>query len=150
MYQWDMTWSRKHFLKKSSDRITQKLNQEKKSMSQNIYKNLGDYEYWWNLYISTQNVPHNKPDLVIWITKGKTCNIVEFSCPGAPNMTTSLTLAGNIQIMYPDYHYQITLVIIEALQSIPKSLNCYVWSLGFNGMEIKRLMQKLQLILTTV
>ena len=65
-------------------------------------------------------------------------------------MTTSLTLAGNIQIMYPDYHYRITLVIIEALQSIPKSLNCYVWSLGFNGMEIKRLMQKLQLILTTV
>ena len=65
-------------------------------------------------------------------------------------MTTSLTLAGNIQIMYPDYHYQITLVIIEALQSIPKSLNYYVWSLGFNGMEIKRLMQKLQLILTTV
>ena len=65
-------------------------------------------------------------------------------------LSTSLALAGNIQILYPNYHYQITPVIIEALGSIPKSLNCYIWSLGFNDMKIKRLMQKLQLILTIV
>ena len=29
----------------------------------------------------------NKPDLVIWNTKGKTGNIVEFSCPADINTT---------------------------------------------------------------
>ena len=37
--------------------------------------------------ICPQKLPHNKPDLVIWNTKEKTCNIVEFSCPADINIT---------------------------------------------------------------
>ena len=37
--------------------------------------------------------------------------------------------------MYLDYHYQITPIIIGALESIPKSFNSYVCQLGFNNMK---------------
>ena len=49
---------------------------------QEYIQKVRDNEYWRNLSINTaQKVPHNKPDLVIWNTKEKTCNIFEFSCP---------------------------------------------------------------------
>ena len=55
---------------------------------QEYIQKVGDNEYWRNLPINTvQKVPHNKPDLVIWNTKDKTCNIVEFSCPADINIT---------------------------------------------------------------
>ena len=40
------------------------------------------YEYWWNLSIKTvTKVKHNKPNMIIWNNKIKSCKIVEFSCP---------------------------------------------------------------------
>lgn len=45
--------------------------------------------------------------------------------------------------MYPDYQYQITPSIVAALGSIPKSVNGYVCQLGFDNMEVKRILQKL-------
>ena len=43
---------------------------------QEYIQKLGDNEYWWNLTVNTaQKVQHNKPDLVIWNTKEKMCNI---------------------------------------------------------------------------
>ena len=109
---------------------------------------LSEYEYWWNLSINTaQKVPHNKQDLVIWNTKDKTCDIVEFSYPADTNNTkkegeklsTYIPLVRNLQIMYPDYHYQITPIIVGALGSISKSFSGYVCQLGFNNMEVKRI-----------
>ena len=63
IYQWDMIWSR----------ITKKLNQQKKSMSRNIYKNL--------LIVNTCRIKDTwgiLPDLVIWNAIDKSCNIVKF------------------------------------------------------------------------
>ena len=82
---------------------------------QEYMQKLGDNEYWWNLSINTtQKVPHNKPDLVIWCTKEKTCDIIEVSCP-ADNITkkeeeklsTFVPLIRNLQIMHPNYYYRI-------------------------------------------
>ena len=51
------------------------------------------YSYSFNLltylltYLFYLLIQHNKPDLVIWNTKGKTCNIIESSCPADINIT---------------------------------------------------------------
>ena len=94
---------------------------------QEYIQKVGDNEYWWNLSISTaQKVPHNKPDLVIWNTKEKTCNIVGFSCPAEINITKKeeeklsayVPLVRNLQIMHPNYHYKIIPIAVGALGSI--------------------------------
>ena len=49
--------------------------------------------------------------------------VVEFSCPADTNITkkeeekllTYIPLVWNLQVMYPDYHHQITPIIIGAL-----------------------------------
>ena len=49
--------------------------------------------------------------------------VVEFSCPADTNITkkeeekllTYIPLVWNLQVMYPDYHYQITPIIVGAL-----------------------------------
>ena len=58
-------------------------------------------------------------------------------------LSTCITVIQNLQIMYPDYQYQITPSIVAALGSIPKSVNGYVCQLGFDNMEVKRILQKL-------
>ena len=81
-----------------------------------------------------QYASHNNPDLFIWNKKDKMCNIVEFNCPADNKITkkeqekllTYIPVVQNLQIMYPDYQYQITPIIVAALGSIPKSLNGYV------------------------
>ena len=119
---------------------------------QEYIQKLGDNEYCWNLSINTaQKVQHNKPDLVIWNTKEKTCDIIEVSCPADINITkkeerklsTYVPLVPNLQIMYPNYHYRITPTIVGALGSIPK------WLHGFNNFGSKRSIGKLQSISAT-
>ena len=100
-----------------------------------------------------QKVPHDKSYLVIWNTKEKTCNIVEFSCPADINITkkeeeklsASVPLVRNLQIMHPNYHYKIIPIVVGALGSIPKSLNGYLCQLGFNSLETKRIYVKCNL-----
>ena len=49
--------------------------------------------------------------------------VVEFSCPADTNITkkeeeklfTYIPLVWNLQAIYPDYHYQITPIIVLAL-----------------------------------
>ena len=125
---------------------------------QQYIQKIGDNGYWWNLSINTaQKVPHNKPDLVIWNTKEKTCNIVEFSCPADINITKKeeeklsayVPLVRNLQIMHPKYHYKIIPIVVGALGSIPKSLNGYLCQLGFNSLETKIIICKMQSISAT-
>ena len=104
-----------------------------------------------------KKIPHNKPDLVIWNTKEKTCNIVEFSCPADINITKKeeeklsayVPLVQNLQMMHPKYHYKIIPIVLGALGSIPKSLNGYLCQLGFNSLEPKRMICKMQSISAT-
>ena len=88
-------------------------------------QNLSDYEYWCNLSINMAQMvpPHNKPDLVIWNANDEMCNIVEFCGPaetkitkmGEEKLSIYIPLVQNLQIMYPDYHYQITPIIVGYL-----------------------------------
>ena len=99
---------------------------------------------------------HYKLDLVIWNTNEKTCNIVEFSCPADINITKKeekfsahVALVRNLQIMHPNYHYKIILIVVGTLGSIPKSLNGYLCQLRFNSLETKRIICKMQSISAT-
>ena len=113
----------------------------------------GDNECWWNLSINTvQKVPHNKSDLVIRNTKEKKCNIVEFSCPADTNITKKeklsayVPLVPNLHVMHPNYYYKIIPIVVGALGSIPKLLNGYLCQLGFNRLETKINICKMQSI----
>ena len=97
------------------------------------------------------------PDLVIWNTKEKTRNIVEFSCPadikitqkGEEKLSGYVLLMQNLQIMHPNYHYKIMPIIVGALGSVPKSLNGYLCQLGFKSFETKRIICKMKSVLAT-
>ena len=49
--------------------------------------------------------------------------------------STYIPQVQNLHIICLDYHYEIAPIIVWALGSIPKSLNGYVYQLGFNNME---------------
>ena len=152
-----MIWLQKPCTKKSSKKTSQ-IEVPKEINEQKYIQKVGDNEYWWNLSISTaQKVPNNKPDLTIWNIKEKRCSLVEFSCPADINITKEeeeklsayVPLVRNLQIMNPNYHYKIILIVVGALRSIPKSLNGYLCQLGFNSFEIKRIICNMQFISAT-
>ena len=83
-----------------------------------------DREYWWNVSIKTAtNVPHNKPDIVMWDKLNKECSILEFSCPADVNISNKVNeknnvhgmLIRNMQILHPDYKFNMIPVIFGAL-----------------------------------
>ena len=148
--------SASYYLPMRHDMVTKTLYKE--INEQEYMQKLGDNDYWWNLSINTAHkVQHNKPDLAIWNTKEKTCDIIEVSCPADINITkkeeeklsTYVPLIRNLQIMHPNYHYRTIPIIVGALGSIPKSLHGYVYQLGFNNFESKRIICKLQSISAT-
>ena len=102
-------------------------------------------------------MPHNKPDLVIWNTKEKTCNTVEFSSPADINilekeeekLSAYVPLVQNPQIMHLNYHYKIIPIVVGAPGSIQKLLNGYLCQLGFDSLETKRIICKMQSISAT-
>ena len=111
-------------------------------------------EYWWNISIKTAaKIPHNKPDLVIWNKETKLCSIIEFSCPLDTNISRKVNekletygpLVRNLQILYPDYKYEVAPIIIGAMGYVPKSLINYLKMIGFDERESKTLTRKLQI-----
>ena len=120
-------------------------------------KKVDNYEYWWNLPIKTlTKIPHNKPDLLVWNNNDKTCTILEFSCPSDINISNKVNdklniygpLVRNMQIMYPEYKFQMVPIIVGALGYVPKSLKEYIEELGFSKNETKRHINKMQAIVT--
>ena len=116
-------------------------------------KKNGDREYWWNISIKTATkTPHNKPDLVIWEKENKMCSIVEFSCPADINITQKVNdkinvyglLIGNLQIMYPQYKFNMIQIIVGALGYILKGLTSYLQDLGFDENEATVYIMKMQ------
>ena len=56
----------------------------------------GNIEYWWNLSIKTAiKTNNNKPDLIIWNSKVKTCQVLEFSCPADINVSKKVSEREN-------------------------------------------------------
>ena len=79
-------------------------------------------------------VTHNKPDLIVWNRETKICSIIEFSCPLDININKKVNeklenyvqLVRNLQIMYPDYKFQIASIVVGAMGSVPKCLTNYL------------------------
>ena len=117
--------------------------------------NEGDYEYWWNVPIKTScKVPHNRPDLVVWNLKEKTCNIIEFSCPADVNVSAKVSekeniyahLIRNLQLMYSEYKFIFTPIIVGALGTVTKCLHEHFIKCGFSQKHINNLIRKLQVL----
>ena len=118
-----------------------------------IYKE-NSCEYWWNVSVKTvAKVPHNKPDFMIRDQEAKLCSIIEFSCPLDTNINRKVnkklenygSLVSNLQIMYPDYKFQVAPVVIGAMTCVPKCLIKYLKMIGFNENESKVLISKLEI-----
>ena len=113
----------------------------------------GNIEYWWNLSIKTAiKTNNNKPDLIIWNSKVKTCQVLEFSCPVDINVSKKVSerensygpLIRSMQLLYPDYKFEFIPIIVGALGSIPACLLQCIERLGFTGKESNRTINVLQ------
>ena len=117
-----------------------------------VYK-VNEYECWWNISIKTiTKIPHNKTDVVIWNHNEKLCSTIEFSCPADisisrkidENMNTYGPLLRNLQILYPEYKFEMILIVVGALGYVPKFLTQCLCQLGFNTIEIRKIIRKMQ------
>ena len=116
-------------------------------------KKIGDKEYWWNISIKTATkIPHNRPDLVIWGKANKLCSIAEFRCPADINIKQKVNYKinvygvsiHNLQIMHPQYKFNMIPIIVGALGYIPKCLTSYLQDLGFDKNELTVYIEKMQ------
>ena len=96
---------------------------------------------------------HNKPDLIIWNHEKVVCTVVDFSCPLDSNITKKVAekknnygpLIRNMQIMYPNYKFEMIPVVIGCLGYVQNDLKMYMKQLGFNDKEIPFLVRRLQI-----
>ena len=107
----------------------------------------GNIEYWWNLSIKTAiESKNNKPDLIIWNSEVKTCQVVDFSCPADVSEKENIygPLIRSMQLLYPDYKFEFIPIIVRALGSIPTCLLQGIERHGFTGKESNRIINVLQ------
>ena len=111
-------------------------------------------EYWWNITIKTATkIPHNKPNLIIWYHEKIVRTAVDFSCPLDSNITKKVAekknnygpLIRNMQIMYPNYKFEMIPVVIGCLGYVQNDLKMYTKQLGFDDKEIPFLVRRLQI-----
>ena len=109
-------------------------------------------EYWWNVSVKkATTVAHNKPYLIIWDRETKICSVIEFSCLLDINIDKKVKeklenygqLVENLQIMYPDYKFQVEPIVVSAMGSVSKFLTSYLPMIGFSEKESKVLIPKL-------
>ena len=126
----------------------------------NTFKNLNIYlelNTWRTGGISRsrqqKKIPHNKPDLVIWNHEKVVCTAVDFSCPLDSNITKKVAekknnygpLIRNMQIMYPNYKFEMIPVVIGCLGYVQNDLKMYMKQLDFDDKEIPFLVRRLQI-----
>ena len=88
-------------------------------------------------------VPHNKPDLIIWNQEAKICSIIEFSCLLDISINRKVNeklenydpYVHNLQIMYPEYKFQVIPLVIVTMGYTPKCLISYLKMIRFHGNE---------------
>lgn len=57
-------------------------------------------------------------------------------------------LIRNVQILYPDYQFQLIRIMVDALCYRPKCLNSYTYDLFFNDKEIKTHVDKMRCLIS--
>ena len=115
--------------------------------------NLGPVEIWWDQRVTTApKVMHNKPDMIIWNHREKTCRILEVGVPLDCNVpriecekaSKYIPLQVGLKRLYPHYHFDIATVIIGATGHATKNLLRNVAKLGFKEDEAAQLIGRLQ------
>ena len=112
-----------------------------------IYKVKG-CESSWNLSIETAiKIKHNKTDIVVWDRVEKIFKIIEISCTADVSITKKVEkklsnygpLIRNLQIIYPQYKFQMLPIVTGAMGYVPKWLEKDTHQLGFNKVETEKL-----------
>ena len=112
-------------------------------------------EYWWNISIKTATkIPHNEPDLIIWNYKKGFCTVIDFTCPLDSNIRNKVAerknnygpLIRNMQMMYPNYKFEMISVAFGCFGYVQKDLQMYIKQLGFDDNEIPFLIRRLEIV----
>ena len=118
-----------------------------------IYKE-DSCEYWCNVSVKkAKKVPHNKLDLMIWHQEVKICSMIEFTCLLDISINRKVNqklgnygpLVRNLQIMHPEYKFQVAPIVIGAMRYVPICSINYLKMIGFNENESKVLISKLEI-----
>ena len=117
-----------------------------------VWKN-GHIELWWDLYVTTTpRVKHNKPDIVVWDRKSKTCSIVDVCVPLDCNVhdqekkkidTYSPLIVGLLRL-YPEYKFEVIPLVIGATGLITDTLVKFLKMLIDNENNVMKLITKMQ------
>ena len=109
-------------------------------------------EYWWYFSINTATeIPHNKPDLLLWDRDEKVCRVIEFICPAISvsrkveeKMAARGPLISHLQIMHKDYRFKILPVLVGILGTISNANKESLKEMKFYKIEINKLLRKLR------
>ena len=98
-------------------------------------------------------VRHNKPDLVVWKKKDKTCFVIDVCVPLDQNIQQNeklrqdryVALTVGLKRIYPEYTYTVVPIVLGATGLVTNSLVKNLRTLGFNNDgEMTELVRKLQ------
>ena len=94
---------------------------------------------------------NNKPDLIIWNSEIKICQVVDLVVPQTSMFLRNSEkeniygpLIRSMQLLYPDYKFEFIPIIVGALGSIPTCLQQGIERFGFTGKESNRIINALQ------
>ena len=134
--------------------LAKKVNSNIKYLSpKNKIWKYGNTEIWWDTPITTApRTKYNKPDIVVWESVKKHCDIIDICVPLDENIKSNekekrdkyAALAVALKRMYPEYTYSITPIVVGATGLVTNSLLQNVKDIGFNEHECRRIVSKLQ------
>ena len=116
-------------------------------------KRQDNQEIWWDKYVKTANeVKKNRPDITIWDTQKKICQIVEVSVPLDMNLnqlredkeSKYLPLISQMQQVYNNYKIEVIPVLVGALGSIPHGIKQNLQRIGIDKARIETITQRIQ------
>ena len=112
-----------------------------------------ELEIWWdNETYTVSKVDHNRPDMVIWDSTSKQCQIVEVTVSLDTNLPKAykdkkhkyITLVSQMQQMYREYKTSITIIAVGALGAITKTLTCDIQRLGITKEKTRTVIHRIQ------
>ena len=114
---------------------------------------LGTTEIWWDKPIAaTSKIPDNRLDMVIWDAGNKTCKIIDVCVPLDSNIglrektkrDNYIPLLDQLQKLYPNFKYQVILVVVGALGTLSTSIKENLKKIGIKEENIQPTIQKIQ------
>ena len=88
-------------------------------------------EIWWDTPVNTTpRTQYNKPDLIVWDNKVKSCKIIDICVPLDENIKTNekdkkdkyAALAVALKRLYPEYTFSIIPIVLGAAGLVTNSL----------------------------